>query len=133
MSATLTERRKADRQKMADRVHAIAAHHGATVTRENEGECFLGPRAVLITIEAARGLRVGIDFDGASPQPDVHVLAWHIAPGSDARLSPRFGNINPYHQRKCTTVAYGIDALCRELADKLTMARDGSAFDIEQA
>ena len=126
--AILSERRKADRRKMADRVHAIAAHHGATVTREHEGECFLGPRAVMVTIETAHGLRVSIDFDGASPQPDVHVLAWHIATNSDARLSERFGPVNPYHFRKCTVVAHGLDELCRDLARKLEMARNGTAF-----
>lgn len=135
MTNTLTERRKADRSKMADALASLARAQGATVAVEPEGSCAYRPHRIVVRVEAARGLRVAIDFDGKSCQPDVHVMSWNFDLSSDARLSDRFarlGSINEYHHRKATYVAHGFEALCFALEFGLTLARDGTAFDVDR-
>ncbi|HDZ74085.1 MAG TPA: hypothetical protein ENH55_15270 [Aurantimonas coralicida] len=124
----LTEKRKSDRAVMASRLAASAESFGAQVTIEPEGSSSISPREVFVSIRGARGLSVTIDFDGRSVQPDIHVVAWHMALDSDACLSDRFGNVNPVHFHKSTAVAEGFDALLAVIARGLIMARDGTAF-----
>ena len=125
MTAALTERRKADRVIMAERIQAISASFGAVCER-----CQLGTE-LIISIRTARGLRVGVGLDGRSVQPDVFVMAWNIASDSDAKLSPNFGDVNSCHYHKATHVAHGFDAVAAELARGLSMDADGSAFQTE--
>jgi hypothetical protein len=121
----LTEKRAADRLKMAADLIATAQAHGAVAYIDRE---WPEPRAIMVNIETPRGLRINIDFDGTSLQPDVFVMSWHIHHTSDTKLSPAFGDINPYHRRKATDVAYGFTDLCDRLARSLDMAAAGTAF-----
>ena len=124
----LTERRKADRAEMASRLEDLIIHCGAKVTREE-----MGPREIWLNVEAPRGLRLTLDLDGDSVQPDVHVLSWHMALDSDACLSDRFyGSLNNYHFRKATTIAHGFDELCNAIETCLCDAADGTAFDADR-
>lgn len=125
-TTTLTERRKADRLEMARRLEAVAAQHGACA---ESVAARWGARCVTVDIQAGQGLRVSVDLDGESLQPDVHVIPWCIGAGSNARLAPSFGDVNPHHRRKATHVAYGWDALAAEIERGLAAAADGSAFD----
>lgn len=128
----LTERRKADRLKMALELVALATSLGATAAIEPEGSITYAPYRIVVRITAARGLRIAVDFDGKSCQPDVHVMSWHFDLNCDTCLSDRFGllgTINLYHFRKATYVAHGFDALCLGLEYGLELARDGTAFD----
>lgn len=129
-AATWTERRKADRKRMADALAALAAHHGATVSREIFG--YDNGREEHVSF-ALNGLSLHLDFDGSSCQPDVHVCAWIIDSGSERELSAKFGRtvraeVNPCHRRKCTAVAYGFADLYADVDAALRYAADESAF-----
>lgn len=128
-STTLSVTRAMDRQKMAQELQAVIAVYCATCTRI-EGEQAVGPRAIRLKVEAPRGLRVTVDLDGDSCQPDVHVLSWHMAPSATAQLNDATfgGNVNPYHKQKATYVAHGFLDLIAQLRKGLAMAVDGSAF-----
>lgn len=128
----LTERRKADRIKMADQVVAICWKFGIGATAIPHGECYVGPHATMVKIKGPRGLCLNLDFDGKSGQPDVFVLPWHIRSG-EAKLSLAFearaGSVNPYHRQKCTAVAYGFERLIDHLELVFTCVQAGAAFE----
>lgn len=125
-----TERLKADREAMAAAIEALALHHGATVSRELRG--LPSPREVQVHIKL-NGLALGLDFDGESCQPDIHVCAWHIESGWDRQLAPAFGcavggPVNSYHRSKCTAVAYGFEDLWHDVDEALALAASEEAF-----
>jgi predicted transcriptional regulator len=121
---TLTERRKADRAHLATAIVETAETGDAWATIKYVR------RETWINIEAARGLRLTIHLDGQGPQPDVHVLSWYIHYSSDARLSAHFpGDVNQYHRRKATVIAYGARAMIDAIERGLRSAADGSAFE----
>ena len=123
----LTERRAADRKRIAQLIKALGDELGAEVTLERQEA-----RGLSLEIRCARDLFCRVELDGASMQPDVHVLPWHFRGNVRDKLHTRFGfvggNVNPHHFGKCTAVARGTDALLRSLRMAMEMARDGSAF-----
>ncbi len=124
-----TEKRKADRAKMAAELIEVATKAGATAAIDTE---WPSERAVMIRIVAACGLQLNIDFDGDSPQPDTHVLSWHISRDFDTCLADAFsrvGSVSTVHFHKATSIADGFDDLCRIVTNGLTLAADGTAFD----
>lgn len=129
----LTERKKADREIMAQRIEALCKKHGATCERD---EIMTRERCIHLNIETQRGLSCSVDFDGDSCQHDVHVVSWYIR-GMDRtpRLVDHFSNsgINPYHRMKATDIAHGFDELIEVMDHSLGMAMDGSAFMREAA
>lgn len=129
--AELTERRKADRLKMAEIVRALAVECGAKAEIVDKPYGDLSPQEIVVKIVAPGGLRLGVDFDGKSCQPDVHVLSWHVdSSKADACLADAFAHsLNRIHFHKATDVAYGFDALCDVLRRKLAMCADGTAYD----
>lgn len=137
---SLTETRKADRAKMAKLLAARALAAGAVRAEikpeTGDRDDHIYRRCTRVAIEAARGLQVGVSFDGDTPQsrPDTHVLSWHMSLDSDARLADVFGYgaVNPYHHCKATQVAYGFEALCETVCAILAKAADGSAFSPER-
>lgn len=130
--AALTERRKADRAKMAEAVRALAVEMGCAATVVDRPYGDMSPQEIVVNIRTDRGLCLGVDFDGQSTQPDVHVLSWHMATDVDTRLSDAFGSVNPHHFRKSTDVARGLDQLLDVLRRKLALCRDGSAYSAER-
>ncbi|QJA42986.1 hypothetical protein [Phaeobacter phage MD18] len=133
--ATLSETRKADRARMAKELVKTVMECGATCEVLEEGADTYRPRRVLIAIEGPRGLCCGIDFDGETIQPNIFVNGWNMSTRTDACLARgRFpdGEVNPHHQRKCTTVVRGFDALLEHVRTVLTRAADGSLFDAEK-
>lgn len=129
---TLSEKKKADRAKMAEIVRALAVEMGCTAEIEDQPYGDISPRMIMVRIRTERGLKINIDFDGQSCQPDIHVMSWHMSTRVDTCLSNAFGDINPHHFRKSTDVAYGFDHLIRILSRKLEMARNGTAYDLER-
>lgn len=128
-----SETRRVDRMVMLNIVAALVVECGARVIeREDEPGCFLGTRACLVTLETENGLRLTVDFDGASTQPNIHVLSWYIATDHkwDAvKLAPGFApSVNPYHWHKATDICEGFESLCATLRKRLASARDGTAF-----
>ena len=121
-----SERRAADREKMAQIIEGIVQECGAISFREDA----IGPHELWVKVEAARGLRVTVDFDGDSPQPDTYVLSWYMHYDSDARLNPSAfgGDVHKLHGHKATYVAHGFDDLCQQLAKGLRLAASGEAF-----
>ncbi|HOW46146.1 MAG TPA: hypothetical protein P5305_04010 [Rubrivivax sp.] len=118
----LTERRKADRQAMAQKLAEIAARHGATahITVE-DGDTTL-------VLRHPSSLQCYVWLERRSVQPDVHVIPWHLAIGCTKRLAPSFGDVNPYHGHKATHVACGWPALAAEIERGLRAAADGTAY-----
>lgn len=126
---TLSESRAPDRQKMALSIEQLVAECGAAYERREGGD-YPGPKAINIAIEGAGGLQLTVSFDGNSCQPNVYVMSWHMASGSDLKLNDATfgGSVNPHHKQKATYVAYGFDELCQLLRKGLMMAKDGSAY-----
>lgn len=123
---SLTVLRKADREKMAEKIIALAEKHGATVAEQLDHD-----REILICLETRRGLCVSFDFDGNSAQPDVFFLHWHMRPDSDARLKLDFaGSVNKYHRRKATDILGSFEAMCSTLLTRLWAIAADSAFDM---
>ena len=124
----LTERRKADRAKMAAQVAGLAAEHGIAA-RIVSGE-HQRPRAMFVNLEGPHGLRLTVAFDGSNPQreADTYVLSWHgVERGW--RLDPhRFGRVNPYHGHKATDVAHGFGALLAMLGRRFETIAGGTAY-----
>lgn len=128
MTRTLIETRKADRAVMAEQVRALCEALGIPARVEVARFGDIEPRLITTLIEAPRGLRLNIDFDGDTSQPGVHVLSWHMDTDCDTCLSDAFGRINPHHFRKSTDVAYGMSDLLEVLRRRLAQVNDGSAF-----
>lgn len=122
----LTERRAADRVRMANQVEALAHQYGFAVHREPLAHGFM------LDIQCDRGVCLSIEFDGKSCQPDVHVIPWHVRGHPDTQLAPAFGrvggDVNTYHYKKCTAVRWGFDALMQSLRDGFAMIKTGEAF-----
>lgn len=127
----LTERRKADRAKMAAQVAELAAEHGIAA-RIVSGE-HQRPRAMFVNLEGPHGLRLTVAFDGASQQsrPDTYVLSWHGV-GDGWRLNPAaFPRANMHHGRKATDIVYGFAGLLALLRRRFEAISDGSAFILD--
>lgn len=121
----LTEKKKADRLKMAAAIEALAVECGAVFCEREE----MPDDCIRVEIQAARALRIAVEFDRHNPQPDVYVLSWNFgAFGFDRLNEATFGNVNAAHKHKATHVARGFDDLCERLREGLEMAKDGSAF-----
>lgn len=135
MTAALTERRKADRGTMARMVEDLCAEHGVKCERGR----YEGPREIKLEIESG-GICVGISFDGdnCTQLLDNYCLAWHMHYECDRRMSRRFGSsqcsdVNPFHRRKCTAFARGVDQLLKQIADAFKLIESGDAFEPEKA
>jgi hypothetical protein len=128
-TTTLSNRRLADRIKMAKILEELIVRCGATSTRE-DFEGAVKPHPIWLKVEAPGGLIVTVELDGTMPEPDMHLLAWNIAYGSKAKLnnSTFGGDVNPCHFQKATYIAYGFEELCEQLEKGLLMAKDGSAY-----
>lgn len=126
---SLNERSKADRQKMADGVLKIIAECGATGSINPE-DSFPGPRELAVPVSTPRGLKLLMEFDGDSPQPNVYVLSWYMDHNSPDRLNPATFGVHDKTcgSRKATYIAYGYEDLVIKLRDGLTLAMNGEAF-----
>jgi len=125
-----SEKKAADREAMEKKLLEAIRASGASVSREQE---FVLPREIKLNVVARGGLECCIEFDGASAQPDVYVLPWHIKHPSDARLNDAFGraaggSVNPHHHAKCTAVAYGFEDLLTKVVAALELAQSGAGF-----
>lgn len=126
----LTERRKADREKMADYFEGnwIAAP-GFTCNRLRSAPGWPGERCITLLLKGPRSILLSLDFDGDSAQPDTHVLSWHIASDSEAKFSTRFAHsTNLYHYRKATDVVRGFEALKDLMSQRISFLQSGEAF-----
>lgn len=126
MATQPTETLKADRTLMMEGVLALAAKHKVQIVDQYEEG-----RAIGTMFQAPGGLRVSVDFDGASPQPNVFVLSWHMPFESKRKLDVHFilGGVNMYHQQKATSVCRGFDDLVAELDDCWAKCADGDAYE----
>lgn len=128
----LTERRKADRAKMAEQVRALAAVYGIDARVGPPSFATMAPHRLDVVLRTDRGLCLTVDFDGESTQPDVHVLSWHMDTDSDARLADAFGDVNPHHHAKATDVVEGLDALLERLRLRFELIQSGAAYSAER-
>lgn len=132
----LTEKRKADREKMAAGVTELVTSLGMTVERDAsglDGTVYEG-RRVSLELAGPRGVTVGVDFDGKSCQMDVYVLTWNTPlhnKGADrVCFTANFGDmVNKFSRDKSTRIAYGFDHLQQILRTDIAKLNDGSAFD----
>lgn len=141
---TLSVAKAADRATMAQTVFEIlnAVNENAIVRILPDGSDCQGPRETRVYFESERGIAVNIDFDGDDGQnrEGVWVLAWHMILNTDARMSDAFGlaaggatgQVNPYHFRKCTTVADSFERLCDQLRRVVACIDAGKAYDLQR-
>src|SRR5690625_4291918 len=119
----LSVRRKKDREEMASEIIRLATELGVACERED-----IGSREIVLHLTGPRGLRVTVDLDGTSSQPNLHVVAWCIDFRSNAHFADSFGDVNPVHRRKATAVVYSFVGLLAELRRGFTLAKTGDAF-----
>ena len=128
----LTERRKADRETMMAGVEALLQRLKVPYRHDELNLSIICPRRVSIELMFPRGLRLTVNFNGDSPQPDVFVLSWHVSTKSRACLSDIFDSINNYHFQKATDIATGYERLLWKLESRILAVQDGSAFSLER-
>ena|ERR1700722_135881 len=124
----LTERRKADRAAMMAGVEDLLKRFAVPYHRTETELAEIMPRRLSLELTLPRGLQLTVDFDGDSPQPDCHVLSWHISTASSACLSNVFQSVNNYHFQKATDIAEGYAMLLAVLDHRIAAAQDGTAF-----
>lgn len=127
-----SERRQADRLRMIAGVEALLQRYAVAYRRTEQELAGMCPRRLSVELCLPRGLQLSIDFDGDSPQLDVHVLSWHVSTKSSACLSAVFPSVNNYHFQKATDIAEGYDRLLAVLERRIVQAQDGSAFSVER-
>lgn len=133
----LSERRKGDRVRMAgmviDAVKALGAE--AEIDAQWLQMC---PREIMVRVTVGNA-KVSIDFDGSSPQPDVHVCTWNLeyeAVRAGVRYSPAFCAPSswPGAHHKASRVCYGIDAVLEMLRLDIPKIQAGAALvNVEQS
>jgi hypothetical protein len=128
----LSERRKADRKKMMAALEELLNRLGVTYRRTEDELKGMCPHRLSVELDMPRGLQLTVEFDGESPQPDVHVLSWHVSSQSGACLSEVFPNVNNFHFQKATDITYGLDHLLSLLELRIESVQDGTAFSIER-
>jgi hypothetical protein len=126
---TLTEKRAADRAKMADKLQAVAEAAGATVTRPEPFK----ERQILLRIAVPGGAYVTVEFDGESCQPDVHVITWNTEHDCLFAFAACMGSVNEFHFSKATRVCYGLDPLCEQIAYDIEHLRSGRFYSAKRA
>ena len=110
---------KKERQTIANRLQLMAERTGARVTIDEE------PRE--------------ITFTAAWPNVQTTAFIDHLAPmlhwsRADRPLSAAvFGDVNPYHKRKATTLCATWASLCAEFARLSVCVMNGDAFEREAA
>lgn len=135
MTNKWTERRKVDRAKMAAELASRLREAGATVEIEPEGSNSICPRRIMLRVHAyggSRGASVGVDFNGETRQPDIHVVTWNttgLACFSDAMGKE---TLNPYHWGKASRVCEGFEALASWLVCDVMRIVSGEAFSPER-
>lgn len=122
---SLTERRAADRAKMAEQVIALVRRHGFAAYVDEEMTL---DRELWVRIKTARGLSLTLDFDGASTQPDTYVLSWHGVEDPHKLSSGFAPSVNQYHWHKATDICEGFESLMDTLDRRLTSIASGEAF-----
>lgn len=124
----LTERRLSDRKTMAKLVCDLAKEF----LFESEIEEPYSPRELNVLIKTKHGLRLVVDFDGNSKQPDVFVLSWFIRNDPNTKLSSNFAPlVNTVHYRKATDVTYGFKSLLETLRFRFESISNETAFIFE--
>lgn len=131
----LSEKRKADRAKMAAILIEAMEEAGATCKLTDyanhiypDGSKSSWTRRLGIDIEAPGGATIFVDFDGESCQPDVFVQTWQGPRDGKRWLHPRLGNVNPHHYSKLNLVCHGLDDLIVSLTQDIVRFADGSGY-----
>ena len=122
----LSECKTCDRISMAVLLTLAAEAAGAEVQRI---EVEFAPLTIRVVITGARGMFIGVDFNGDTRQPGVFMGTWGLPTRNTNCFDPAvMGNVNPYHYRKATVVAHGFHALILTIQEHLRAGFDGTAF-----
>lgn len=119
----LTERKKADREKMAAMLAEAVTTAGGQATIDLD---WGDSRELMVRIVAPGGAYVNVDFDGSTIQPDVHVATWNTPRG--VFIHPAMGDVNPHHYGKATRVEHGIDRLIARLVNDIEIFATGNGY-----
>lgn len=119
----LTERRKADREKMAKMLADAATAAGAQADVDLD---WGDSRELMIRIVAPGGASIGVHLDGTTIQPDIHVATWNTPRG--VFINPAMGDVNPYHYGKATRVERGIERLIARLVRDIELFAEGWGY-----
>ena len=117
-----------NRAALAREIATLAESYGISASVNHE-PTFAGDRVTLVDISHSGGARLTVRVDGASRQPTVFLLSWHMASESDATYAAKFcAAINQFHRRKATDVCGSVSDLLGVLAVRFSMLEDGSAY-----
>lgn len=120
MFESLSVRRAADRERMADELDAALQEQGATTSRID----VRGSREITLQVAAPGGAFCSVYFIGTSSMPCIWVVTWN----SPRRMAPGSWDVNPYHGCKATRVLRSFADLCSVLVADVARFADGSAF-----
>lgn len=118
---TYTEKRKADRQAMAEAVITLAEQNNYS------GKVSELDRRLVVELTFYNGLQLMMAFDGLRGL-DTYVLSWHGVVEGIRLNEAKFGSVNAYHGHKATDFAYGFPGLMDLLGRRIASIKDGSAF-----
>lgn len=117
----LTEKRKADRIKMANILRDVVIEHGGTCEIVDWAEKFGTPsRRIMCEIVAPGGAEIWVSFDGDTSYPDTFVATWNTR--GKLWINPYMGDVNRHHWSKLNRVCYSFEQLL------LVIARDMDDF-----
>jgi len=126
----MTETKKKDRQIMAEELRKLAEEFGIKHYIEFK---YLGDtRRVKVELtDPVTSLSVMMTLQGDTPQQNSNtfVLSWHFEECNNGWIidASFTRDINPYHHRKATDVAYGFEHLMHMLRDRLGKIHAGTA------
>ena len=121
-----SETRKKDREAMAAAIGRLCAHHGINYIIESN---YRGdPARMIVRIEDLKtGLAANPTIGGRGGK-NTFLFSWHFNQTNDLIIDPGFTqDINPYHHRKATDVAWGFENLMQLLDNRLRCMAEGKA------
>lgn len=127
----LSEKRKADRTKMAAILRDAVIAHGGTCEIRDWAVDFpdRGYRRLTCDITAPGGATIGVSFDGATSQPDTFVATWNTR--GKLFINPIMGDVNRHHWSKLNRVCYSFDQLLLVITCDMDDFADGKGYMTE--
>lgn len=123
----LTEKRKADRIKMATILHDNVVAAGGTCEIVDWAKKFGHPsRRIMCEIVAPGGAEIWVSFDGDTSQPDTYVATWNTR--GKLWINPAMGPVNPHHWSKLNRVGYGFEHLVNIILNDIETFASGDGY-----
>ena len=129
----LSERRKADRIKMANILRDVVIEHGGTCEIVDWAVEYDAPGSRRLTCEitAPGGAEICVSFDGDTSYPNTFVATWNTR--GKLWINPYMGQVNPHHWSKLNRVCYNFEQLLMVISSDLDDFASGKGYLTEDS